>query len=135
MSLDDLIQGRQDVCSVQNYQTIKDFFRRPFVDNEQGRTFLRLAGKFGIHSEAIDAICASILPSVDLYDIAYIKRFETHKLLPQQYVASIRSRLPPGVDLYDIRDVPGEVHLLAGSVIGFRIGDIEWRSGDRVRFR
>ncbi len=133
MSLDELLDGKKDICSVQNYQAIKDFFRQPFVNNERGRAFLRLASKFGIHSETIDAICAELLPSVDLYDIAYVKRFETHKLLPQQYVAAIRARIPD-VDLYDIRDLPGEIHLLAGSVIGFRLGDIEWRSGNRIRF-
>jgi hypothetical protein len=131
--LEELLQGNRDVCSVQSYQAIKDFLRNPFEPNARSLAILRLASKFGIHSETIDEILARILPEVELYDIAYVKRFESHKLLPQQYVAAIRSRLP-GVDLYDIRDVPGEIHLLAGSVIGFRVGDVEWRSGNRVRF-
>jgi len=134
VDLSKLLDGTSNVCSAVQMQEIRSKFGRGLealytADPKRIIALLKLCSKFGIRSEIITAFCTKILPTVDLYDIAYVDRFSNPSLVPLQYAAVIREHVP---SLFELRGESVELHLLAGSVIGFRVGAHEWRISEKV---
>lgn len=140
MQFADLLDGRRGVCSFRQRQSIRATLEgyarrldRIAPDMAKLTPLIQLASKFSITSPAIERVVAIVCPRVDLYSIAYVKRFDSHELMLQQYVTALRDRMG-AAELRARRDQTVEVHFLVGTVIGFAFDDYQWRLGERVVF-
>jgi hypothetical protein len=141
MQFAELLDGRRGICSFRQRQAIRATIEsyatrldRIACDLGALVPLIYLASQFGITSPAIHRVVSIVCPRVDLYSIVYVKRFDSHELMLQQYITALRDRL--GADeLRARRDQPVEVHFLAGTIVGFAFADHQWRAGERVVFR